>query len=128
MPELKFATTQPQKSVVTKQHIWTIDSGISYTGSIGWKITGSSIHSNTESTLPWMDDKASSPCLKTGGIHRSRHSKRMDNTSLIQIYIHICDRDLPQSSQVPCSIDNTMHTPVLQSLNPMARYTQQLYF
>ena len=35
MPELRFAITQPQKSVLTRQHIWTIDSGISYTGSIG---------------------------------------------------------------------------------------------
>jgi len=40
--------------------IWTTDSGISYTGSIGWRITGSSVLSNTESTLLWMDDKASS--------------------------------------------------------------------
>jgi len=43
--------------------IWTIDSGISYTGSIGWRITDSRILSNAESTLLWMDDKASSPCL-----------------------------------------------------------------
>ena len=35
MPELRFAITQLQKSVLTRQHIWTIDSGISYTGSIG---------------------------------------------------------------------------------------------
>jgi len=27
--------------------IWTIDSGISYTGSIGWRITDPSILSNT---------------------------------------------------------------------------------
>jgi len=63
MPELRFAITQPQKSVLTRQHIYTIDSGISYTGSISWRITDPSIRSNTESTLPWMDDKASSPCL-----------------------------------------------------------------
>ena len=64
--------------------IWTIDSGISYTGSFGWRITDPSILLNTESTLLWMDDNASSPwpCLKTGGTHRSRHSKSMDNTSL----------------------------------------------
>ena len=62
--------------------IWTTDSGISYTGSIGWRITGPSVLSNTESTLLWMDDKASSLCLKTGGTYRSRHSKSMDNTSL----------------------------------------------
>ena len=35
MPELRFAITQLQKSVPTRQHIWTIDAGISYTGSIG---------------------------------------------------------------------------------------------
>jgi len=40
--------------------IWTIDSGISYTGSIGWRITDPSILSNTESILLWLDDKASS--------------------------------------------------------------------
>ena len=34
MPELRFAITQLQKSVLTRQHILTIDSGISYTGSI----------------------------------------------------------------------------------------------
>ena len=69
--------------------IWTIDSGISYTGSIDWRITDSRILSNTESTLLWMDDKASSPCLKTGGTHRSRHSKSMDNTSLNRLDIFI---------------------------------------
>jgi len=37
----------------------TIDSGISYTHSIGWRITDPSIHSNTESTLPgWMTKPA----------------------------------------------------------------------
>jgi len=78
MPELRFAITKLQKSVLARQHIWTIDSGISYTGSIGWRITDPSIHSNTESTFPWMDDKASSPCLKTRGTHRSKHLKRMN--------------------------------------------------
>ena len=53
-----------------------------YTGSIGWRITGPSVLSNTESTLLWMDDKASSPCLKTRGTHTSMHSKSMENTSL----------------------------------------------
>ena len=83
MPELRLAITQQQS--VTGSHwykLWTIDSGISYTGSIGWRITDPSIVLNTESTLLWMDDKASSPCLKTGGTHRSRHSKSMDTTSL----------------------------------------------
>jgi len=39
----------------------------------------------------------------------------MDNTSLIHSFI--------QSFQVPCSIDNTMHTPVQSIL----RYMQRLY-
>ena len=77
---------------------WTIDSGISYTGSIGWRITDPSVLSNTESTLLWLEDKASSLCLKTGGTHRSRHSKSMENTSLN------C------SDILPGSIDNTTHT------------------
>jgi len=37
-------------------------------------------------TLLMMDDKASSPCLKTWGTHTSRHSK--GNTSLILSFIH----------------------------------------
>ena len=68
-------------------------------------------------TLLWTDDKASSPCLKTWGTHRSRHSKSIDNTySFIHSFRYIyTDRDLPQSFQVPCSIDNTTYTPILQS-------------
>jgi len=44
----------------------------------------------------------------------------MDKTSLIHSfrYIHI-DRDLPRSFQMPHSIDNIMHTPILQ---PIPRY------
>jgi len=34
-------------------------------------------------------------------------------------YIHIYDRDLPQSFQVPCSIDNTRHTRIHWFFNPM---------
>ena len=99
--------------------IWTIDSGISYTGSIGWRITGPSVLSNTESTLLWMEGKASSLCLKTGGTHRSRHSKSIDNTSLNHSEIIILkDRDLPQSFQVPGSIDNTTHTRLLRPPMP----------
>jgi len=84
MPELRFAITQqPLRSLSqAATEIWTIDLGISYTGSIGWRITDPSVLSNTESTLLWMDDKASSLCLKKGDTHRSRHSKSMDNTSL----------------------------------------------
>jgi len=44
------------------------------------------IHSNTESTLLWMDDKASCRhCLKTGGILRSKHSKSM---IILHSFIH----------------------------------------
>jgi len=40
-------------------------------------------------TLLWMDDKTSSPWLKTAwGIHRSRHSKSIDSTSHILSFIH----------------------------------------
>jgi len=83
--------------------------------------TDPGICSNTESTFLWKDDKASSPFLKTGGTQRSRHSKSMDNTSLIHSFILIIymDRDLPQSIQVPCSIDNTMHAPVHHSQAPI---------
>jgi len=55
----------------------------------------------------------------------------MDNTSLIHSFIQIhsyYDRDLPQSFQVPCSIDNTTHTRIHRFFNPMLRYTQRLYF
>ena len=106
--------------------IWTIDSGISYTGSIGWRIIGPSVLSNTESTLLWMEDKASSLCPKTRGTHRPRHSKSMDNTSLNHSDIFILnDRDLPQPFQVPGSIDNTTHTRLLRPPMPsmQARYT-----
>ena len=89
-------------------------------GSIGWRITDPSILSNTESTLLWMDDKASSPCIKTRGTHRSRHSKSMDNTSLnhSDIFILMIGTYL-SLRQVPGSIDNTVH---LRS-HAQARYT-----
>jgi len=48
--------------------IWTIDSGISYTGSIGILFK----HWVNPSLDGWQ---TSSPCWKTGGTHRSRHSK-----------------------------------------------------
>jgi len=91
MPELRVVTTQQQNSVLTGS---IIISGISYTGSNGGRIADTSIHSNTESNLLWMDDKASSHCLKTRDIHRAEHSKSMDNTSLIHSfrYLYICDR------------------------------------
>ena len=62
MPELRFAS-HSHRSLSSQGSIYTIDSGTSYIGSIGWRITDPSIRSNTKSTLPWMDDKASSPCL-----------------------------------------------------------------
>ena len=130
---LSWAITQPQKSVLTRQHIYSIESGISYTGSIGWRITNPSICSNTESTLPLMDDKVSSPCLKTGGTHRSGIQKawiilHLFIHSFIHSfrYSHIYDRDLPQSFQVPSLIDNTTHTRIYRFFNPMPM--QRLYF
>ena len=79
-----FPSHSSSLSQAATDNIWIIDSGISYTGSIGWRITGPGVLSNTESTLLWMDDKASSPCLKTRRTHRSRsrHSKSMANTSI----------------------------------------------
>ena len=63
-----------------------------------------------------VEDKASSPCLKTRGMHRSRHSKCMDNTSLTHAFIH---SDIfifmKGTTSVSCSIDNTTQTPVLWS-------------
>ena len=58
--------------------IWKIDSGISYTGSIRWRITGPSVLSQPFSgwkTKPAKDRGYT----RTDG---SRHSKSMDNTSL----------------------------------------------
>jgi len=98
MPELRVVTTQQQNSVLTGS---IIISGISYTGSNGGRIADTSIHSNTESNPFWMDDKASSHCLKTRDIHRAEHSKSMDNTSLIHEFRYIqpydTDKYLPQS-------------------------------
>ena len=47
-------------------------------------------------------------------------------------YIHINDRDLPQSFQVPGSIDNTMYTLLLRSpahaqVLVLGRYTANYY-
>jgi len=52
-----FAITQQQKSVTGIYDIWTIDSGISYTGSTGWRITDPSILSSTEfdGLLHWVN-------------------------------------------------------------------------
>ena len=96
MPELRVVTTQQQNSVLTGS---IIISGISYTGSIGGRIADPSIHSNTESNL-WMDDKASSHCLKTGDIHTAKHSKSMDNTSFIHSGICIFMIGLPEENFV----------------------------
>ena len=100
--------------------IWTIDSGISYTGSIDWRITDSRILSNTESTLLWMDDKASSPCLKTGGTHRSRHSKTSLNRS--DIFIIMTGTYL---SLFKCLVQLTTQR-ILCFFDPMPRYTAKL--
>ena len=110
--------------------IWTIDSGISHAGSIGWRITDpsilfkqSSMGSCTESTLlhVWMANKARSPCLKTRGTHRSRHSKSMDNTLLnhSDIFIFMVGTYLSLSK---CLVQlTTQH--ILCFFDPMPRYT-----
>ena len=55
--------------------------------------TDPSILSNTESTFLWMDDKTSSPCLKTRGTHKSRHSKAwIIHTSLTHSDIFVTTR------------------------------------
>ena len=71
---------------------------------------------NTWSTPLWMDDKASSHCLKTGGIHRSKYSKSMDILhSFRYIHMYVTDKDLSQSFQWAHSIDSATHTPVIRS-------------
>ena len=55
----------------------------------------------------FFSDKASSPSLKTGSTHSSRHSKIW---IILHIFIHIYHRDLSQSFKVPHSIDKTTHT------------------
>ena len=89
MPELRFAITQQVSP--HRLHIQA-----SYTSSIGWRVADPSIHSNTQAN-PSLDGWQSQLSLsqKTGGTHRSRHSKSIDNTSLISFihsfryYIHI---------------------------------------
>ena len=67
-----------------------------------------------------MDDKASSPCIKTRGTHRFRHSKSMDNTSLNHSDIFtLMIGTYPSLHQVPGMIDNTTHTLLLRSHAPM---------
>jgi len=56
MLEVRFASTQTvQKSVLTRQHIWTIDSGISYTGSIAWRFTDPCKYSFKHQVNPSLD-------------------------------------------------------------------------
>ena len=103
--------------------IWTIESSISYTDSIGWRITGPSVLSNTDSTLLWMDDKASSPCLKTGGTHRSRHSKTSLNRS--DIFIIMTGTYL---SLFKCLVRlTTQHILCFFDRPPMSRYSTCRY-
>ena len=79
MPELRFAITQQQKSVLTVS--------IMYDGPLTQELAtlavlaeeSLSVQHQVNLTVVWMND--------TGGTHRSRHSKRMDNTSLFLIFI-----------------------------------------
>ena len=72
----------------------------------------------TESTLLWMDNKARSPSLKTGGTHRSRHSK---STSLnhSDIFIFMVGTYLSLSK---CLVQLTTQR-ILRFFDPLPRYT-----
>ena len=84
--EEKFLEKEPHRTDFWKRFIDNILCVRMVQGSLlRLSCTDPSILSNTESTLLWMDDKASSLCLKTGGTHRSRHSKSILH-SIIQIY------------------------------------------
>ena len=62
--------------------IWTIDSGISYTGSIGWRITDPSVLSNTKSCFlnAWIYGYPQSWDRESWLFHPSREG--LDKTSL----------------------------------------------
>jgi len=58
VPQLRFAITQQQKSITGSR--WYMDNwlqALSYTGSIGWRITHASILSNTgfDGLLHWVN-------------------------------------------------------------------------
>jgi len=83
MLELRFAITQPeQKSVSTGSIYGQLTQVLPTLAALAEESHGPSIRS----TFLWMDDKASSSCLKTG-----------------------------LGPGMPHSIDNTTHTPVLRS-------------
>jgi len=73
MPELRFAITQQQKSVLT--------------GSIHGPLTQPSIQTPSQTLSGWMT-KPALPIWRLGGTHRSRHWKRMDNASLTHSFLH----------------------------------------
>ena len=88
MPELRFAITpaevchrQPLMYGQLTQALATLTVLAEESGN------DPSILSNTESTLLWMDDKTSSPCLKTGGtIDPGIQKAWIILHSIIQIY------------------------------------------
>ena len=66
MPELRFAITQQQKSVLTGSiYDGPLTQVLATLAALAEGSLTHSIHSNTKSTLPvvWMNEKASSPCL-----------------------------------------------------------------
>jgi len=80
-------------------------------------------------TLLWMNDKVSSPCLKTWGTHRSRHSKGIDNTSLTFIRIHSYWQG--PASVFSSALFDWQHNSYTSSSIPCpgsTRYTQPSYF
>ena len=123
MPELKFAITQQQKSVLTG----------SIHGPLTQVLATLAVLAEESPTQASFQHQVNPSCglqnqlslsEATGRTHRSRHSKSMDNASLIHsdIFIFIYDGDLPQSFQVPRLIENTMHTPVLRSHDQLHAY------
>ena len=109
MLELRFAITQQQKCVLTDSQLLSCCilvygpmTQVLPVATLAILAQETSICSNTKSNLFWVDDKASSPCLKTRGTHRSQLSKNMDSISLLFthsyliIFTHIYVRDLPQ--------------------------------
>jgi len=110
MLELRFASTEQQKSLLTSSRllglalgIWTIDSSISYIGSIGWRITDPGIYSNTKSQA-WM----------------------MHIHSFIHSFSHLYARDLCQSFQVPHRQQNSQYCLSIWTIDSGYSYTGRI--
>ena len=102
--------------------IWTIDSGISYTGVLAEEsLTQASFQTLSQPFSGWMT-KPALPVKDLGSTtHRSRHSKSMDNTSLnhSDIFILMIGTYL---SLFKCLVRLTTQR-ILCFFDPMPRYT-----